>query len=345
MSAESSIWLNTQTLIGFTLKRGNAWHYRAEDQGAESNHYPDAIPVEDVRRRLFDFRAVDAPLFTRWRKADGTVYYAPFEGYKGIVATDDKSSLGVHGEGYRIHQYDEWLLDNVATLLDSDVAIGSAGLLRGRRQAWCSVEVPENITTPEGVVFRPNLLAVSSTDGTLKTTYKRVVQNVVCDNTLAAGMSEAGQDFAVKHTRHSHLRITDARQAVGILFEIADDFAREVAELTASRVSDYEFKSLLDVLIPVKTENGVPVDGQTRALNKRDELTGLYHYDPRCAPWQGTAYGVLQTFNTYNHHVRTIRSSNGEEVHRGIRNMANAISGATATDDRKVMAALAAITA
>ena len=27
MSQETSQWLNTRTLIGFTDKRGNAWHY------------------------------------------------------------------------------------------------------------------------------------------------------------------------------------------------------------------------------------------------------------------------------------------------------------------------------
>lgn len=29
MSAETLEWLNTQTLIGYTERRGNAWHYRA----------------------------------------------------------------------------------------------------------------------------------------------------------------------------------------------------------------------------------------------------------------------------------------------------------------------------
>jgi hypothetical protein len=53
MSKETIQWLNTQTLIGMTEKRGNAWHYRAEEQGDEPNHYPLAIPVEDVKRRLF----------------------------------------------------------------------------------------------------------------------------------------------------------------------------------------------------------------------------------------------------------------------------------------------------
>ena len=53
MSRETLTHLNTQTLIGYTSKRGQAWHYRADYQGAEPNHYEHAIPVADVRRRLF----------------------------------------------------------------------------------------------------------------------------------------------------------------------------------------------------------------------------------------------------------------------------------------------------
>ena len=53
MSRETLRHLNTNTLIGNTDARGTAWHYRAEDQGAESNHYAGPIPVGDVERRLF----------------------------------------------------------------------------------------------------------------------------------------------------------------------------------------------------------------------------------------------------------------------------------------------------
>jgi len=60
MSAETSTWLNTRTLIGFTDQRGHAWHYRSSDQGDEPNHYPGAIPIGDVRRRLFDWSATAA---------------------------------------------------------------------------------------------------------------------------------------------------------------------------------------------------------------------------------------------------------------------------------------------
>ena len=48
MTRETLTHLNTNTLIGMTDQRGAAWHYRAEEQGEETNHYLGPIPVDDV---------------------------------------------------------------------------------------------------------------------------------------------------------------------------------------------------------------------------------------------------------------------------------------------------------
>src|SRR5690606_21053449 len=137
---------------------GNAWHYR---QGS-NNHYPGAVPVEDVLSRLFNWHAEEKPLYVETALGDDDSIMTPIEGRKAIVRSDNGHVMGIFKEGYVPHQYDEWLIKNVATILDDDLAIGSAGLLKGGAVAWVSVEVPENITTPEGVVFRPNLMASGS---------------------------------------------------------------------------------------------------------------------------------------------------------------------------------------
>jgi len=91
--------------------------------------------------------------------------------------------LGIFGPGYTRHQYREWLLTTVADVLDDDLVNSSAGLLRGGALAWVEVSMPDTIATPDGVTFRPNLLATTSFDGSIATTYKRTVTYTVCDNT------------------------------------------------------------------------------------------------------------------------------------------------------------------
>jgi phage/plasmid-like protein (TIGR03299 family) len=154
-------------------------------------------------------------------------------------------NVPIFTDGYAVHQYAEWLLGTIAGLLDDDLSIGSAGLLKGGAVAWVSVEVPETITTPQGVDFRPNLLACTSHDGSLATTFQRVVTNVVCDNTMSAALTETGQRVKVRHSRYSGIRLAAAREALAIVHAIvhaiADDFAAQVAQVAqvaATTVTD-----------------------------------------------------------------------------------------------------------
>lgn len=334
MSRESSQWLNTMTLIGFTSKRGNAWHYREEDQGNEPNHYPDAIPLDDVNRRLFNFTVNDSPIFVPAASGKG---YTEVPGRKAMVTSDTGEVLGIFKDGYTGHQYSEWLLDSVATILDDNLAIGSAGLLKNRGQAWVGVEVPETITTPEGVDFRPNLLACTSFDGTLATTYKRTVGIVVCDNTLSAALSEDGQTYKVKHSKYSGVKITDARDALAIVHTMADDFAAEVARLCKWKVSEKAWNNMLDLVIPMPEDSG---RAMTMVEKKRGEIIHLYTDDERSAQWHGTAFGVLQAFNTWNHHYAQVRKG----IPRVVRNMENVVTDKMANADNAILSALATAT-
>jgi len=342
MSQETRSWLNTMTLIGFTDERGHAWHYRADEQGDEPNHYPGAVPVEAVRRRLFGWKVLEGDV-----RSTATVLSD--EGVATVTITDpDRKAmlrppgalgpgdsgaiLGVFKSGYQPHDYEQWLLEQVAEILDDDLAIGSAGLLKAGALAWVSIEVPETITTPEGVAFRPHLLATTSFDGSVATTYKRVVQLVVCDNTHAVAMGERGQQVKVRHSRHSQVKLADAREALALVHTIADDFTAEVARLSAVRVSDGDWARFLDELAPLPDEEG---RSKTIAQNKRESLRRLWDHDTRVAPWRGTAFGVVQAVNTYAHHEGVVRG-----MDRGERNMLRAVTGEVDALDRRTVDAI-----
>jgi phage/plasmid-like protein (TIGR03299 family) len=308
MSKETAAWLNANTLIGFTDKRGTAWHYRADVQGTEPNHYPGPIPVEDVKRRLFDWEAVSSPVYVE--SPLGGLVQAP--GRQAILRSDNGHLMGVFTDGYEPHPYVEWLINTIGTLLEDDLSIGSAGLLKGGAVAWVSVEVPDTIATPEGVQFRPHLFGATSFDGSLSTTFKRAVTNVVCDNTMATGLAESGQQIKIKHSRYSKLRLAEAREALNIVYEIADDFAAEVTRLCQTDVSDTEWAAFLDAHAPIPEDKG---RARTMAETKRDTLTRLWNHDNRVAPWHGTAWGVVQAVNTYTHHEQTVRGAGRVEQH------------------------------
>ncbi|MEU8901833.1 DUF932 domain-containing protein [Nocardia sp. NPDC048505] len=353
MSRETSKALNNNTLIGFTDKRGTAWHYRASDQGSEPNHYPGPIPAADVRRRLFGWEAVASPKKWDVRADLETMTHLDADdmpvrtvtGTDVVIWRSDRpdatGDLGTLKPGYEIHQYSETLLDGLSEIITPDglavtsdsLAISSAGVLREGRQAWVQIETPDTVTTPEGVAFRPSLLAVTSHDGSIATTFGAVCTVVVCDNTMSAALGEAretGRRIKIRHTKNSGLRVRDARDALGIIVESAHNFAADVAALCRVKVDAHQFREFVNQVMPyTSTDKG----SMTRVGNRRDRLTDLYRADERVSPWQGTAFGLLQLMNTYRHHEAVV----AKKTNRVERNMSHAITGVTEREDNKTL--------
>ena len=328
MSTETSEWLNQNVLIGFTEQRGEAWHYKASDQGAEANHYAGAIPIEDVRRRLFNWKAQAVPMWVHREGHEAT----QVPNRMAIVRDDTYEVLGVPSSSYVAHQYDEALLGKVSDLIDdSELAIGSAGLLKGGAVAWVQIEMPENMQVA-GVEFRPHLLATTSFNGSIATTYKRVVTIVVCDNTRAAALSEDGQEYRVRHTANSQMVLSQARDALRIVFQLGESFTKEIKQLLDIKVTDTQFSNFVDrILPPVNTET--PKTGLTKIEADRAAYMNLWNNDPRVSPWKNTGFGVIQSVNTFRQHLRPTRGS----TIRAERNMMDTLTGVTETKDREAV--------
>lgn len=330
MSRETSKWLNNYQLIGFETKRGKAWHYRADDQGSESNHYPGAIPLEDVRRRLFFWEPVSATLRAKAEilTPDGvTILDVVDNSRQVIIRPDTQSVLGVFKAGYKIHGYEEWLIKNVETLtdttandVDGELFIAGAGLLKGGAVAWVQFEFQETREI-SGVAYRPFLTSFTSLDGSLATGYTNGAQLVVCDNTLDANISEAkasGAIFKLRHTKNSLDRYEEVRQALGIVHKVDENFQRQIDVLTNTAVSGSEWNGVLDLYMPLPKEGETKEAKRatTRAENKREKLNDLYSSDARVLPWTGTAFGVVQAINTYVHHEQSFRTDAGTRADR-----------------------------
>ena len=229
----------------------------------------------------------------------------------------------------------------MANILDDDLAISSAGLLRGGAIDWVEVSVPDNVTTPEGVEFRPNLLAATSFDGSIATTFKRTVTATVCDNTRGLALAEKGQQVKVKHTRGSRAQLAPARAALAMVHTLADEFTTEVAQLCATTVTDRQWATFFDQHVPIlDPASGQPLTGRslTMADKKRGRLEALYRRDHRVAPWAGTAYGVLQAVNTWEHHDSVVRGAERSE-----RNMLRTVNGDFGQLDRSTWHMLSAV--
>jgi phage/plasmid-like protein (TIGR03299 family) len=331
MSAETTAWLNENTLIGYAEKRGNAWHHRA----GTDNHYEGAIPVEDVERRLFAWDLVSAPLAY---SVGGETIEAP--GRQAIVRSDNHELLGIFREGYQIHQYREWLIRNVGTLLDSDgLQIGSAGLLRKGGQAWVQAEPAEGLNVG-GFEIRPFLLAATSADGSLATTYAAASTATVCDNTLALALHSAGDArVKIRHTANSLKKIHDAREALGIVVATGEAYAAEIERLGNVAVTDAEWAEFVNAHTGLDKAESLSPRALTMAENYAGRLAQLWNADERVAPWSGSALGVLQAVNTERQHLSIVRGAERWE-----RTQSNFLTGKSEKADMAALATLGRIT-
>lgn len=330
MSLETSTWLNNMALIGFTERRGKAWHYRAVDQGTEPNHYTGAIPVEAVRRRLFNFEFAEGSVTSEYFGGNGftTIHDKTRKTIirpAGAFGVEDQGEiLGIFKSGYQIHQYDEWLIKNVQTILDDGLQIGSAGLLKNGAIAWVQVELPDTIETPQGVAFRPFLSAATSVDGHLSSTYLTGNQLIVCDNTMFGALNaakKAGTQVKVRHSKNSIGKVQDVRDAIGIMHSSADDFQAEIAAMCEVTVSDKDWTRFLAAHVEIK--DGALPRVKTVAEEKRAKLNGLWEHDNRVEPWKNTAFGVVQAVNTYAHHLQGVQKG----ISRTERNSLRTVTG------------------
>lgn len=266
-------------------------------------------------------------------------------GRKLLVRSDTHGMLGLHTSSYVVHQYDEWLLENVSVLLDDELRIGSAGLLEGGRVAWVQVERPDNIVSA-GVEFRPHILATSSHDGKHPTLYKTSYTIVVCDNTRARALREKSPELRVKHSAKSLPRLIVARERLKIHFShtAIDGFKREIEELMLIPVEDRQFDRFvkewtsLESLKPASRRN--PSDRSTKTVGLvAEQVQQLWRDDLRCTPFRNTAFGVLQTVNTWRQHTRPLHLKRDELATQYL----DSISGTTDHLDRQALQVLSSI--
>ena len=333
MSTESLKWLNSQILVGFTDTR-KPWWYEAEMQGDEPTIYSGAVPLEDVKRRIFDWEAVRCAI--KVDLPDRSDVLVP--NMYAIVNNKNGHVFKIASKDYVIHQYQDWLVKKVATLLDNgNLQIGSAGLLRKGAGAFVSVETPENVKTRSGMEIKSKLLAASSHDSKLASTYKFVSTIVVCDNTLNYALAEENSNaYRVRHTENSFGRLEDVRKSLDIVIAGSEGMLDFLDTLSEIKVSDSQWQEIVERLVPVPDPSRPQV--VARLKNKHLELDNLWRSDPRCAPWHGSGLGVFQAFNTHRNHVA------GQDASRFDRNMSKTLSNTSLKEDKKILKVLRDVT-
>lgn len=343
-------YYNTKCFKGNTDKTGFAWWHNASLENPDNpSHYPGFIPLPKMRE-FFGWNAEESVQMIAIFEVDGERYEVPVTDFKalgrgdwivdGIPEAEQAGAskiLSVVSTDYGTHQPKEVFLTNVAELVGGadNIGIESFGELKWGRRLFASISVPEHLLNEEsGLQFRPILTVVTSFDRTLATKYVRTFGIPVCDNTVNYELSRAGEKdghFVLRHSKNSANHLVDAKRVLGLLTESADHFDQWLTEQAQIPVTEKQFVSWVQEMIPVpeikktivtmksiqgedvQTEK-ISTNAQTIALKKQDRLTQMWDSDPRVKdvpPSRAKIFQLWNTFIQYETSVKATRSLGG----------------------------------
>lgn len=154
--------------------------YWSAAYASKVDRYKGEVPLQDVHEKLFNWKAIQLPIEARL--ADGE--RLPVVGQYAIIHSESNKVFKIATDSNVIHHYRDRLVNNIEKILDYDLRIGIAKILRSGSGTFVSVETPENAVTRIGIPIKSKYLAASSHDSKLATSYKMVGTIIPCENML-----------------------------------------------------------------------------------------------------------------------------------------------------------------
>jgi len=269
---------------------------------------------------LGGWRVRKVPLIAHEVTADGvTTLDAP--GYATVrdnPFTGHPEALGVVGAGYEPLQNEDHaeFLNNLAD--QSGAVFDTAGSLRGGRQVFITMQLPDTLRVGGTDAVALNIAALNSHDGSGAFRVLVTPVRVVCANTQAAALAAHASSFSIRHTRNAKAAVAAARDALGLTFAYAEAFEAEAERLIHTTLTDGAFEDLIEAtfgpLDPDASERTKQADAE-----RHDALSFLFHDAETQAGIRGTAWAGYQAVAEYVDHYAPVRAKGNAAAVRASR--------------------------
>lgn len=209
---------------------------------------------------------------------------------------------------------------------ESGAHFETAGSLRGGRQVFLTMKLPQSLTIGTSDEVDLYIAAFNSHDGS--SAFRIVVTpvRVVCANTLRAGLRDARSSYTVRHTSGARGRIAQARQALGLTFKYADEFEKAAQRMLDAEMSTPMLRSVVEQLWPVA--NSDSARKKTNQATRWNTIRNLFEQADTQAGIRGTAWAGYNAITEYANHVAPARGTNPD-----LKNTARAERVITGTAD------------
>ena len=173
------------------------------------------------------------------------------------VRSSDGAPLGIVGNRYQIIQNRDAFAfaDN---LVDSGEAkYETAGSLWGGKRVFLSMELGHlDINVPgDDSDVKMFLMVTNNHDGGGAAEAVITPVRTVCQNTLTAAIASAKSRFRIRHTGNIDAKMLAARDALGITFKYAEDFAKLAERMALKTIADEQVLEILrNAVFPVDAD-------------------------------------------------------------------------------------------
>lgn len=286
-------------------ERDAAWHLLGQ-------RTKDAATWQDACRLAgLNWPVVLNKMYTRVPKGsqvkEGTVWEVP-EQMAVWRMSQQPAILGTVGSDYGVIQNSE-AFDFVDTLLQAHdgAHYESAGALGKGERIWVMARVPGadiHITGTKDV-SRSYLLVAMGHAGIMSFIAKLCTERVVCANTLAVALGQAGTICRIRHTSQASGRLAEAKQIAPSIIRDAKMLETKLNLLARRRMTKDTMVNVLNRLFPENKE--------TARQGKRDALLTkvlelFERNDGDAIPEiRGSAYNLLNAVTEYTDHFRPVR--------------------------------------
>lgn len=185
------------------------------------------------------------------------------------------------------------------TLVDESGAhFETAGSLRGGRETFITMKLPDTLQVGGKDAVDLNLVALNSHDGNSAFRFLVSPVRVVCANTQAMAIRTAKASFSIRHTSNAGRELQEAREALGLTWKYVEAYQAEAEALLAKRYTNKQFDAYAAQLFNVKDDG----KASKRALQNRDGLVSLYRDSDTLTGIRGTRWGAYQAVTEYVDH-------------------------------------------
>ncbi len=225
---------------------------------------------------------------------------------------DQVDVLGCVGAGYTPIQNEEHceFLDNLVN--ESGAHFETAGSLRGGKEVFIAMKLPDNIKVGGFDAVDEYICAVNSHDGTSSFRVMVTPVRVVCANTLNAAMGNNRGVYSIRHTSSATSNISAAREALEFSFDYLDEFSAEAERMIQSELTNREFEKI------ITEQFGAGEDAskgtRTRRSSVIDAMMSLFATGDTQKDVRNTRWAGYNAITEYADHYAPVQKRDGGDA-------------------------------